>query len=106
MKLKDSYESKEFLSTIERRLLCSSIVDYFENRKIKFSSYIMDDLAEQIVQHFPTEDKVFSKNNEVFKEHTFVKDLFSNTHRNPGVIVMVPRHAVALFSVVVTHAPK
>ena len=25
----------------------------------------MDDLAEQIVENFPTEDKVFSKNNEI-----------------------------------------
>ena len=62
--LKDSYESKDFLSTNERRLLCSSIVDYFESRNIKFSLDTMDDLAEQIVEHFPTEDKVFSKNDE------------------------------------------
>ena len=59
-KLKDNYESKGFLSINQRRLLCSSIVDYFESRKIKFSAYTMDDLAEQIVEHFPTEDKVFS----------------------------------------------
>ena len=101
--LKDSYESKEFLSTNERRLLCSSIVDYFENRRIKFSSYIMDDLAEQIVEHFPTEDKVFSKNKDIFKGHTFFKAFFSNSLRNPGVIMMVPTLGVAFFSVVVTH---
>ena len=70
--LKDNYESKNSLSTNERRLLCSAIVDYFESRKINFSSDTMDDLAEQIVEHFPTEDKVFSKNNEIRKEHTFI----------------------------------
>ena len=69
--MEDSYESKNTLSTIERRLLCSSIVDYFESRKIKFSSDTMHELAEQIVEHFPTEDKVFSKNNEILKGHTF-----------------------------------
>ena len=62
--LKDSYESNHSLSTNECRLLCSSIVDYFESGKIKFSSDTMEELAEQIVKHFPTEDKVFSKNNE------------------------------------------
>ena len=102
-KLKDIYESKDFLSTNERRLLCSSIVDYFESRKLKFSLDTMDRLAEQIVEHFPTEDKVFSKNKEILKGHTFFKDLFSNTRRNPGVIVMVPTHAVTFFPVFVTH---
>ena len=63
----------------------------------------MDDLAEQIVEHFPKEDKVFSKHNEVLKEHTFVKDLFSILHRNLGVIVMVPEHAVAFVPVFITH---
>ena len=62
--LKDSYESKNSLSTNERRFLCSAIVDYFESRHIKFRLDTMDDLAEQIVEHFPTEDKVFSKNDE------------------------------------------
>ena len=75
--LKDSYESKNSLSTIERRLLCSSIVDYFESKNIKFSLDIMDDLAEQIVENFPTEDKVFSKNYEILKEGTFFKNLFA-----------------------------
>ena len=60
--LKDSYESKDSLSTNERRFLCSSIVDYFQSRKIKFSPAKMDELAEQIVEQFPTEDKVFSNN--------------------------------------------
>ena len=99
--LKDSYESKKSLSTNERRFLCSAIVDYFVSRKIKFNSYTMDDLAEQIVEHFPTEDKVFTKNNAIFKGHTFLKNLFSR--RNPGVIVMVPEHAVAFISVFTTH---
>ena len=76
--LKDSYESKNLLSTNERRLLCSSIVDYFESKKIKFSSDTMDDLADQIVEHFPTEDKVFSKNNE-FPKGKFLK-IYSLTH--------------------------
>ena len=66
--LKDSYKSKNSLSRNKRHSLCSSIVDYFESRKIRFSSYTMDDLAEQIVEHFPTEDKVFSKNNEILKD--------------------------------------
>ena len=66
-KLKESYESKNSLSTNERRLLCSSIVDYFESRKMKFSSNTMEALAEQVVQHFPKEDKVFSKNKEILK---------------------------------------
>ena len=69
--LKDSYESKYSLSTIERRLLCSSIVDYFVSRNIKFSSETMDDLAEQIVEHFPTEDKVFPKNSAMLKGRKF-----------------------------------
>ena len=56
--LKDSYESED-LSEAQCRLMCGSIVDYFENRKIKFCSDTMDNLAEQIVEHFPTEDKVF-----------------------------------------------
>ena len=49
----------------------------------------MAQLAEQIVEHFPTEDKVFSKNKEILTGHRFFKDLFSNSLRNPGVIVMV-----------------
>ena len=101
--LKDSYESKNSLSTIERRLLCSSIVDYFESRRIKFNWDTMDELAEQIVEHFPTEDKVFSENNEILKAHTFFKNLFSNSRRNLGIIVMVPSHAVDFISVLKTH---
>ena len=66
----------------------------------------MDDLAEQIVEHFPKEDKVFSKNNEILKGHKFFKDLLSNPHRNPGVVVMVPKYAVAFISVLVTHVEK
>ena len=58
--LKDSYEAKDFLTANERNFLCSAIVDHFVSSNIKFSSHIMDDLAEQIVEHFPTEDKVFS----------------------------------------------
>ena len=102
-KLKDRYESKNSLSTNERRILCNSIVDYFESRKIKFSLDTMDELAEQIVEHFPTEDKVFSKNKEILKEHTFFKDLFFNLRRNPGAIVMVLKNAVAFCTVLVTH---
>ena len=98
--LKDSYKSKNSLSTIERSFLCNVIVDYFVRRKIKISSDTMDDLAEQIVEHFPTEDKVFSKNIEILKEHTFLKDL--NSRRNPGVIMMVPEHAVAFVPVFIT----
>ena len=63
----------------------------------------MDDLAEQIVEHFPTEDKVFSKNKEILKGQTFFKDLFSNIHRNPGVIVMVSSHTVDFIFVLRTH---
>ena len=74
--LKDSYESKNSLSETQRRLLCGSVVDYFENRKIKLSLDTMDDLAEQIVEHFPKEEKVFSKNNEILKEHNFFKNIF------------------------------
>ena len=66
----------------------------------------MDNLAEQIVEHFPTEDKVFFKNNEILKAHTFFKDLFANSCRNPGIIVMVPTHAVAFFAVLVTPVEK
>ena len=50
----------------------------------------MDEFAEQIVEHFPTEDKVLSKNNKILKGYAFFKYLFANTRRNPGVIVMVP----------------
>ena len=63
----------------------------------------MDELAEQIIEHFPTEDKVFSKNKEILKGHTFLKDLFSNSRRNHGVIVMVRTHAVDFISVLETH---
>ena len=101
-KLKESYESKNSLSTNERRLLCSSIVDYFESRKMKFSSNTMEELAEQVVQHFPKEDKVFSKTKEILRVYTFFKVLFSNSLRNPGVIVMVTVQAVALFTVFAT----
>ena len=97
--LKDSYESKNSLSTIERRLLCSSIVDYSEKRKIVFTSYTMNELAEQIVEYFPTEDKVFSKN----KGHKVFKKLISNLLRNPGIIVMVTERAVGFFFVFITH---
>ena len=34
----------------------------------------MDDLAEQIVDYFPTEDKVFSKNKEIHQRSTFFND--------------------------------
>ena len=101
--LKDSYASNHFLSEAQCRRMCGSIVDYFVRSKIKFISDIMDDLAEQIVEHFPTEDKVFSKNNEILKEHKFFKELFSNSRRNLGVIVMVAEHAVAFISVFITH---
>ena len=77
--LKHSYESKNSLSTNESRLLCSSIVDYFESRKIKFNLDTMDDLAEQIVEHFPKEDKVFSKNNKILKDIHFLK-IYSGAH--------------------------
>ena len=63
----------------------------------------MDELAEQIVEHFPTENKVFSKTKVILKGHTFFKDLFSNTRRNPGVIVMVPTHAVDFIFVLEPH---
>ena len=66
----------------------------------------MDDLAEQIVEQFPTEDKVFSNNIEILKTHTFFKELFSNSRRNLGVIVMVPEQPVAFISVFVTYATK
>ena len=66
----------------------------------------MDDLAEQIVEHFPTEDKVLSKNNEILKGGKFFTDLFSNSHRNHGIIVMVAKHAVAFLSVVKIHVEK
>ena len=63
----------------------------------------MEDLAEQIVEHFPTEDKVFSKNKEIFKRRTFLKDLFSNSRRNLGIFVMVAIHAVVFIFVFTTH---
>ena len=87
--LKESYEVKDCLWTNERRLLCSSIVDYFESRNFNFSTDTMEELAEQIVEHFPKEDRVFFKIKEIVKGHKFFKDLFSNSLRNPGVIVMV-----------------
>ena len=105
-KLKDSYESKNSLSINQRRRLCNSIVDYFERKNIKFSSYTMAELAEQIVEHFPTEDKVFSKNNKILKAHTFFKDLFANSRRTPGAIVTVPKHAVAFLTVFATHVKE
>ena len=100
--LKDSYESINSLSSKERRLLCNSIVDYFVSREIKFSLDTMDELAEQIVEHFPTEDKVFSKNKEILKGYAFFKYLFSNSLRNPGAIV-VAEHTVGFFFVFITH---
>ena len=66
----------------------------------------MDDLAEQIVEHFPTEDKVFSKNNKILKEHTFFKDLFFNSRRNHGLIVMVRTHEVGFITVLDTYATQ
>ena len=62
----------------------------------------MDALAKQIAEHFPTEDKVFFINNKILKGHTFLKDLFSNSRRNLGVIGMVPEYAVAFISVFTT----
>ena len=76
---KDSYESKNSLSINERRLLCRSVVDYFESRKIKFSSYRMNDLAGQIVEHFPTEDKVFSNKNLILTNIRVLK-IYSRIH--------------------------
>ena len=101
-KLKDSYETKDFLSAKECRLLCNSIVDYFESRKINLSLDTMDELAEQIAEHFPKENKVFSKNKKILKGHAFI-DLFSNLLRNPGAIVMVATHAVAFSTVLFMH---
>ena len=101
--LKANYESKNSLSTNERRFLCSAIVDYFLSRNIQFRYETMDDLAQQIVQHFPTEDKVFSKNKEILKEHTFFKDLFLNSHRNPGIIAKLSSHTVDFISVLETY---
>ena len=63
----------------------------------------MDDLAEQIVEHFPTEDKVFIM--KLLKDIVF-KDLFSNSRRNPGIIVMVPLIAAAFFAALVTPVTK
>ena len=81
-------------------------MDYFESRKIKFTLETMDDLGGQIVEHFPTEHKVFSKNNEILKEHTFFKGLFSNSLRNLGLIVMVQKHAGTFISVFIIHVKK
>ena len=66
----------------------------------------MDSLTEQIVEQFPKEDKVFSKTNKILKGYTFPKDLFSNSRRNRGIIVMVPSHAVDFISICVTHVKK
>ena len=74
--LKESYESKDFLSANERNFLCSAIVDYFVSRKIKFRFDTMEELAQQIVEQFPKEDKVFSKNKEILKQHTFLNVFF------------------------------
>ena len=63
----------------------------------------MDDLAGQIVEHFPTEDKVFSKSNEILKGRKFFKAFFYNLHRKLGVIATVPEHAVAFWSVLTTY---
>ena len=62
----------------------------------------MDELAEQIVQHFPKEDKVFSKDKTILKRQNFFKDLISNSFRNPGLMVMGASHAVNFFTVFVT----
>ena len=66
----------------------------------------MDDLAGQIVEHFPKEDKVFSKNKEILIGHTFFKHLFSNSCRNRGIIVMVPAHVVDFTFICDTHLKK
>ena len=63
----------------------------------------MDELAEQIVEHFPTEDKVFTKNKEILKGGNFFLKVYFKTRRNPGVIVMVATHAVALFTVFIIY---
>ena len=78
-KLQDSYKTKDFLSAKECRLLCNSIVDYFESRQINFSLDTMDQLAEQIAEHFPKENKVCAKNKEIFKIHMVLK-IYSSTH--------------------------
>ncbi|TMW44908.1 hypothetical protein DOY81_010009 [Sarcophaga bullata] len=57
MDLKFSYELNNCLSGQERRLLCRTIVDYFVSRNIKLSLDTLDDLTEQIAEHFPKEDK-------------------------------------------------
>ena len=62
----------------------------------------MDELAEQIVEHFPKEDKVFIKNKEILKGQKFFKYLISNSLRNPGLMVMGASHAVNFFTVFVT----
>ena len=66
----------------------------------------MAELAEQIVKHFPTEDKVFCENNEILKGRKLFKNLFSNLHRNLGVILMVPEYAVVFVPVFVAYVKK
>ncbi|TMW41050.1 hypothetical protein DOY81_013870, partial [Sarcophaga bullata] len=56
-KCKEIYKKNKILSAKDRRLLTNSIVYYFESRNWKFTMNTMDSLAEQIVEHFPTEDK-------------------------------------------------
>lgn len=38
--------------------MAKSIVDYFDSRNVRLQPQIMDNLAEQITQYFPTENKV------------------------------------------------
>ena len=88
----------------ERRLLCGSIVDYFVSKKIKFNTDIMDYVAEQIVEHFPTEDKVFFSRKERLEGFYFIKNLLSFSFRNPGLILVVTERVVVFSGVIIPHA--
>uniref|UniRef100_A0A1A9ZAT4 Uncharacterized protein n=1 Tax=Glossina pallidipes TaxID=7398 RepID=A0A1A9ZAT4_GLOPL len=52
-----NYKNEKLLTEKDRRLMARSIVDYFDSRNIRLQPQIMDNLAEQIIQYFPTENK-------------------------------------------------
>ncbi|KAI9576638.1 uncharacterized protein LOC119642194 isoform X1 [Glossina fuscipes] len=52
-----NYKNAKLLTEEDRRLMARSIIDYFDSRNIRLQPQIMNNLAEQITQYFPTENK-------------------------------------------------
>uniref|UniRef100_A0A1A9WJW6 Uncharacterized protein n=1 Tax=Glossina brevipalpis TaxID=37001 RepID=A0A1A9WJW6_9MUSC len=53
----ENYKNQKLLTEQDRRVIARSIIDFFGSRGIRLRPQIMNNLAEQIIQHFPTESK-------------------------------------------------